>query len=61
MYGAVDGWGSDAHIAEVFAGSSQHPDATYWFQGIGWRNGADVAAQDGKTFLATCTAAPAKR
>jgi hypothetical protein len=61
VYGAVDGWGSDANIAEITEGSSQHPGNAYLFQGVGWLNAADVAAQDGKTFLATCTADPVKK
>lgn len=61
VYGGVDSWGSYADIAEVVEGSSQHPNDTYLFEGVGWLNAADVAAQDGKTFLATCTADPAKK
>jgi hypothetical protein len=61
IYGGVDGWGSYADIAEVVEGSSEHPNDTYLFQGVGWLNTADVAAQDGKTFLSTCTADPAKK
>ena len=53
-------WGSSVNIAEVLKGSAEHPDDTYWFQDVGWLNPAEVAAQDGKTFLATCTPDPAK-
>jgi hypothetical protein len=28
------------------------------FQGVGWLNPAEVAEQDAKTFLATCTDSP---
>jgi hypothetical protein len=61
VYGGVDSWGSYADIAEVVEDSPQHPNDTYLFQGVGWLNAADVAAQDGETFLATCTADPAKK
>ena len=53
-------WGSKTHIAEIVKGSAEHPDDTYWFQDVGWLDPAEVAAQDGKTFLATCTPDPAK-
>jgi hypothetical protein len=29
-----------------------------YFQGVGWLNPAEVAEQDAKTFLATCTDSP---
>ncbi len=45
-------------LAEVIKGSAEHPDDTYWFQGVGWLNPAQVKKQDGKTFLATCTDSP---
>jgi hypothetical protein len=54
------GWGSHTNLATVIGESGQHPEDTYWFQDVGWLNPAQVAAQDGKTFLATCTADPAK-
>ena len=31
--------------------SADHPDDTYWFQGVGWLNPDEVKKQDGKTFL----------
>lgn len=55
------GWGSTTDLAEVIRGSARHPADTYWFQDVGWLNPAEVAAQDGKTFLATCTPDPAKK
>lgn len=55
------GWGSTTDLAAVIRGSDQHPADTYWFQDVGWLNPADVAAQDGKTFLATCSRDPAKK
>ena len=60
VYGGTDGWGSTADLAEVKARSADHPPDTYWFQGVGWLDPADVAARDGTTFLATCTPDPAK-
>jgi hypothetical protein len=61
IYGGSQGWGSSSNLAEVVKGSAEHPDDTYWFQGVGWLDPADVAAQDTKTFLATCTHDPAKQ
>jgi hypothetical protein len=60
VYGGEGGWGSTAQIAEVIKGSASHPDDTYFFQDVGWLNPAQVAEQDGKTFLATCTDDPTK-
>lgn len=60
VYGDGDSWGSYANIADVVEGSEQHPNDTYLFEGVGWLDAAEVAAQDGKTFLATCTPDPAK-
>lgn len=54
------GWGSETQLSTVVKESAQHPDDTYWFQDVGWLNPADVAAKDGKTFLATCTPDPKK-
>ncbi|MEB3035013.1 hypothetical protein [[Mycobacterium] nativiensis] len=50
-----DGWGTSTDLAPVIRDSGQHPVDTYWFQDVGWLDPAEVAAQDGKTFLATCT------
>jgi hypothetical protein len=55
------GWGSTAQIAEIVKGSAEHPDDTYWFQDVGWLNPGEVAAQNGKTFLTTCSPDPEKR
>jgi hypothetical protein len=60
IYGGSGGWATSTDLAEVIKGSRQHPADTYWFQDVGWLNPADVAAKDGKTFLATCTPDPAK-
>ncbi|MCT7657864.1 hypothetical protein [Mycobacterium deserti] len=58
---AGEGAGSTpSNIAEIVDGSAQHPDDTFWFQGVGWLGPADVKAQDGKTFLSTCTPDPAE-
>lgn len=48
-------------LAEVMEHSADHPEDTYWFQGVGWLNPGQVAEQDGKTFLTTCTEDPAKK
>jgi len=59
--GPLAAWGSTTNIAEVVKGSAEHPEDTYWFQDVGWLNPAQVAEQDGKTFLATCTPDPTKK
>jgi hypothetical protein len=53
-------WGASGDLSEAITGSAQHPDDTYWFQGVGWLNPAGVTARDGKDFLALCTPDPAK-
>jgi hypothetical protein len=58
--GKTGGWGTTTQLAEVIKGSPEHPDDTYWFQGIGWLSPDEVAKQDGKTFLTTCTPSPPK-
>jgi hypothetical protein len=61
VHGKVTGgWGTTTELAEVIKGSPEHPDDTYLFQGIGWLNPEEVAKQDGKTFLTTCTPDPPK-
>lgn len=60
IYGGLTFWGSTTDLAEVIEGSGQHPADTYWFQDVGWLNPAEVSAQDGKTFLSTCSRDPAK-
>ncbi len=59
VHGKVTGgWGTTTQLPEVIKGSAEHPDDTYWFEGIGWLNPEQVAKQDGKTFLTTCTPSP---
>lgn len=53
-------WDPTTDLTEAVSHSADHPTDTYWFQGIGWLNPAQVAEQDGKTFLATCTRDPKK-
>lgn len=65
LFFAIDGppdvgGGTELDLAEVIKGSAQHPDDTFWFRGVGWLNPAEVAAADGKKFLALCTPDPAK-
>ena len=60
IHGAPEFWGSTTDLATVLGESGRHPADTYWFQDVGWLDPADVAAADGKTFLATCTRDPAK-
>jgi len=61
VHGGSGGWGTVADLDQVMKESAQHPADTYWFQDVGWLDPAVVAAQDGKAFLATCTADPAKK
>jgi hypothetical protein len=61
VYAKPADWDATTDLAEIIKGSADHPEDTYWFQGVGWLNPADVAAKDGKTFLATCTPEPAKK
>ena len=57
---ATEGAGSTpTNIAEIIAGSDDHPDDTFYFQGIGWLNPAQVAEQNEKSLLTVCTADPA--
>lgn len=56
-----DGWGSTSQLSEVVKGSAEHTADFYWFQDVGWLNPAEVAAQNGKTFLTTCTPDPQKQ
>lgn len=60
IVGHPGGLGSSADIDEIVDSSTQFPDDTYWFQDVGWLSPAEVAEQDGTTFLATCTPDPAK-
>jgi hypothetical protein len=55
------GWPSTTQLAEVFRGSPLYPADTYYFERVGWLTPADVAAKDGKEFLATCTRDPAQQ
>jgi len=58
---ATSTWGSELKLADVVKGSADHPDDTYYFGDAGWLNPGDVAAKDGKTFLATCSDDPTKK
>lgn len=51
-------WDPTTNLAEPINHSADHPDDTYWFEGVGWLNPTQVAEQDGKTFLAACTEDP---
>jgi hypothetical protein len=60
----VDGegvnFGASSNVAKIVDGSDDHPEDTYWFDGVGWLNPSEVAEQDGKTFAAVCTPNPAQ-
>ncbi|MCG7610125.1 MULTISPECIES: hypothetical protein [Mycobacterium] len=58
--GAPITWGADSELAEAEEHSGEHPNDTYWFQGIGWLNPAEVAEQAGRTFISVCSPDPAK-
>lgn len=47
-------WATPTSLAAPIAESSQHPPDTYYFQGIGWLNPADVAARDGTSMHTIC-------
>lgn len=51
-------WGGSTRLAEVQEGSATHDEDTYLFQDVGWLDPEQVAARDGKDFLATCTPDP---
>lgn len=42
------------NLAEVIAGSPDHPDDTYYFQDVGWLNPEQAAEQAGETYLSAC-------
>jgi hypothetical protein len=46
-------------VSEIVANSAGHPEDTYYFQGIGWRNAAQIAQENRKSLLTVCTADPA--
>ena len=58
----VDGkdvtFGATTEVSDIVNGSPDHPADTFWFDGVGWLNPADVAAKDGKDFAAVCTPNP---
>jgi hypothetical protein len=47
-------------IAELIDGSAQHSEDTYYFEGIGWLDPAQIAQQNGKSLLTVCTPDPNK-
>ncbi|MGV9799004.1 hypothetical protein ACWDTP_13215 [Mycobacterium sp. NPDC003449] len=63
LYVSISGppaaWNVTIDLADALDGSAQHPDDTYWFQGFGWLDPAEVAAQNGEKFLTLCTPDPA--
>lgn len=56
--GPPTAWGTTSDLTNVLTDSAQHSHDVYWFQGVGWLSPADVAAQNGKTFLTLCTSDP---
>ncbi|SHV80113.1 Uncharacterised protein [Mycobacteroides abscessus subsp. abscessus] len=53
-------FGAVSKLGEAITESDRHPPDTYWFEGIGWLNPAEVAARDGTKFLALCSRDPAQ-
>jgi hypothetical protein len=56
-----NGFPSTTDLSEVLAGSADHPDDAYFFQGVGWLNRSEAAAKNTKDFLDTCTHDPARK
>ncbi|BBY26122.1 hypothetical protein [Mycolicibacterium sediminis] len=59
--GAAGEGSKRALVADIVAGSADHPEDTYWFQDVGWLGPDDVDELDGKTFLTPCTPDPARQ
>ncbi|WP_066899004.1 hypothetical protein [Mycolicibacterium houstonense] len=47
-------WSKTTQLAIPIAESAQHPPDTYYFEGQGWLNPADVAARDGTSMQTIC-------
>lgn len=47
-------WSKTTELATPIAESAQHPPDTYYFEGIGWLNPAEVAARDGTSMDTIC-------
>lgn len=47
-------WSKSTQLAVPIAESALHPPDTYYFEGIGWLNPADVAARDGSAMHTIC-------
>lgn len=57
---APEGSGSTpTNIAEIVDGSSEHPENTFYFQGVGWLDPEQVAEQNRRSLLTICTTDPA--
>lgn len=52
-------WTSRVSVAEIVAGSPEHPDDTYLFDDLGWKGPAQVERENGTDFIAICTSDPA--
>lgn len=48
-----------AGLAEIAGSSAAHPEDTFYFEGIGWRNPAQVATENRTSLLTVCTPDPA--
>jgi hypothetical protein len=52
------GYGSTVDLGAVVEGSPEHAADTFWFQDVGWLDPAQLAAEDGESFLSTCSPDP---
>jgi hypothetical protein len=50
---------SPVDLAEIVQNSAQHPEGTFYFRGIGWRNAAQISQENRKSLLTVCTPDPA--
>lgn len=57
---APHAFGATSKLGEAIKESDRHPADTYWFEGFGWLNPQDIAAQDGTKFLTLCSRDPAQ-
>jgi hypothetical protein len=47
-------WSRTTQLATPIAESSRHPPDTYYFEGVGWLDPAEVAARDGDSLRTIC-------
>ncbi|WP_370614130.1 hypothetical protein [Mumia sp. Pv 4-285] len=52
---AEPAWGSVVDVDDVVAGSPEHPGSTFLFDDLGWKDRADVDAENGSSFVTVCS------